>query len=80
MKMALQWGGPPKGHNGVISLTSSLSTNNYWRCKLGIGKPASTTKGSTAEYVLKELPLEERDWWSVEGVTGVLEQVNEVLR
>jgi peptidyl-tRNA hydrolase, PTH1 family len=32
-------GGSAKGHNGVRSVTQSLGNDNFWRVKIGIGRP-----------------------------------------
>ena len=40
------------GHNGIKSIDSSLGHSNYWRFKIGLGRPPSTV--DPADYVLSK--------------------------
>lgn len=51
-------GGGDNGHNGLKSLTQSLSTPDYYRIRVGIGRP--TTPQDTADYVLDNFSKSER--------------------
>jgi len=51
-------GGGDNGHNGLKSLTQSLSTPEYFRIRVGIGRP--TTPQDTADYVLDNFSKAER--------------------
>ncbi len=59
----LKRGGGDNGHNGLRSVTTSLRTREYYRVRLGIGRPSGRV--DPAAYVLrdfsaaecKELPL-----------------------
>ena len=51
-------GGGDNGHNGLKSLTQSLSTPDYFRIRVGIGRP--TTQQDTADYVLDNFSKTER--------------------
>jgi len=51
-------GGGDNGHNGLKSLTQSLSTPDYFRIRVGIGRP--TTPQDTADYVLDNFSKAER--------------------
>ena len=51
-------GGGLAGHNGLRSITSHLSTQDYLRVRIGVGKPPSAAQG--ADHVLRKLPPSER--------------------
>lgn len=46
----LKQGGGANGHNGILSIASNLNNNNFWRLRIGIGKPV--IKDNMAGYVL----------------------------
>jgi PTH1 family peptidyl-tRNA hydrolase len=50
--------GGDNGHNGLKSLTSSLGTAEYFRIRLGIGRPMGTQ--DPADFVLKQFSKEEK--------------------
>ena len=51
-------GGGLAGHNGLRSITSHLSTQDYLRVRIGVGKPLSAELG--ADHVLRKVPPAER--------------------
>lgn len=51
-------GGGDNGHNGLKSLTHSLGTPEYFRVRVGIGRPA--TPQVTADYVLDRFARSEK--------------------
>lgn len=51
-------GGGDNGHNGLKSLTQSLSSPDYFRVRVGIGRPL--TPQDTADYVLDNFGKGER--------------------
>ena len=51
-------GGGLAGHNGLRSITSHLSTQDYARVRFGVGKPASAEEG--ADHVLRKVAPAER--------------------
>lgn len=51
-------GGGDNGHNGLKSLTHSLGTPEYFRVRVGIGRP--TTPQDTADYVLDRFAKSEK--------------------
>lgn len=51
-------GGGDNGHNGLKSLTQSLGTPDYYRIRVGIGRPI--TQQDTADYVLSNFSKGER--------------------
>jgi peptidyl-tRNA hydrolase, PTH1 family len=54
----LKQGGGIAGHNGLKDISQRLATHEYWRLRLGVGKPPAGTDG--ADYVLHKPPAEER--------------------
>ena len=52
----LKQGGGIAGHNGLRDISQRLATHDYWRLRLGVGKPPPGREG--ADYVL-ERPLAE---------------------
>jgi PTH1 family peptidyl-tRNA hydrolase len=50
--------GGDNGHNGLKSLTSSFGTAEYFRIRLGIGRPMGTQ--DPADFVLKQFSKEEK--------------------
>src|ERR1700694_6027587 len=51
-RMRIKRGGSGAGHNGVLSLISSLGTDDFVRFRVGIGKPARKGSQSGRQYVL----------------------------
>jgi PTH1 family peptidyl-tRNA hydrolase len=74
-RMRIKRGGSGAGHNGVLSLISSLGTDDFVRFRVGIGKPPR--KGSTPgrHYVLGRFTKAEaaRIPTIVDGVASALE-------
>ena len=51
-------GGGIAGHNGLKDISQRLGTHEYWRLRLGVGKPPAGREG--ADYVLEKPPTEEK--------------------
>ena len=51
-------GGGDNGHNGLKSLTSAFNTPDYYRVRLGIGRPMG--QQDPADFVLKQFSKEEK--------------------
>jgi PTH1 family peptidyl-tRNA hydrolase len=51
-------GGGLAGHNGLRSITSHLSTQDYGRVRIGVGKPPSSDEG--ADHVLRKVAPADR--------------------
>ena len=51
-RMRVRRGGSGAGHNGVLSLISSLGTADFVRFRVGIGKPARKGSPAGRSYVL----------------------------
>ncbi len=54
----IKQGGGIAGHNGLKDISQRLATHEYWRLRLGVGKPPSTGEG--ADYVLQKPSAEDR--------------------
>ena len=51
-------GGGDNGHNGLKSMTSTFNTPDYYRVRLGIGRPIG--QQDPADFVLKQFSKEEK--------------------
>jgi PTH1 family peptidyl-tRNA hydrolase len=54
----LKLGGGDNGHNGLRSITKSLSTKDYYRVRVGIGRPPG--RMDPADFVLRDFSGTER--------------------
>ena len=70
----IKQGGGIAGHNGLKDISQRLASHDYWRLRLGVGKPPPGTEGG--DYVLHKPPAEEREAIdaSIENSLGVLPQ------
>ncbi len=58
-KLKMQWAGGHGGHNGIRSAVGSLKTNEFWRLKIGVGRPPG--RQDPADFVLSRFATAERD-------------------
>jgi len=74
-RMRIRRGGSGAGHNGVLSLISSLGTDDFVRFRVGIGKPARRGSQSGRHYVLGRFTKAEAERLPgiVDGVATALE-------
>jgi len=49
-QMRIKFGGGTGGHNGLLSIIMALDADEFYRLKLGVGRPAPGQE--TADYVL----------------------------
>jgi peptidyl-tRNA hydrolase, PTH1 family len=56
-RLRIRRNGGSGGHNGILSLLTTLDTNQFCRLKVGIGRPAPGEE--TADYVLSPFTPEE---------------------
>ena len=54
----LKQGGGIAGHNGLRDISQRIASHDYWRLRLGVGKPPAGREG--ADYVLEKPPAEEK--------------------
>jgi PTH1 family peptidyl-tRNA hydrolase len=57
-QLRMKLGGGEGGHNGLRSMTKSLSTKDYLRVRFGIGRPPG--RQDPADYVLSDFSATER--------------------
>ena len=74
-RMRIRSGGSGAGHNGVLSIISSLGTPDFVRFRVGIGKPAHKGSQSGRHYVLGRFTKAESERIPniIDGVAGALE-------
>lgn len=68
----IKQGGGIAGHNGLKDISQRLGSHDYWRLRLGVGRPAD--KDSGADYVLEKPTAEER-----EAIEGAIARALEVM-
>ncbi len=51
-QLRFKFGGGNAGHNGLKSITQQLGTPDFFRLRLGIGRPTSPEQGDVASFVL----------------------------
>ncbi len=64
--VSFKFSGGLGGHNGLRSLKANLGTADFWRLRIGIGRP---DHGDIASYVLSDFNKEEAP--TIEGVLSV---------
>jgi PTH1 family peptidyl-tRNA hydrolase len=74
-RMRIRTGGSGAGHNGVLSIISSLGTPDFVRFRVGIGKPARKGSPAGRHYVLGRFTKAESARLPdiVDGVASALE-------
>jgi len=74
-RMRIRRGGSGAGHNGVLSLITSLGTDDFVRFRAGIGKPSRTGSQSGVHYVLGRFTKAEAERLPsvINGVADALE-------
>jgi len=68
----LQQGGSAKGHNGVRSVIDYLKTDNFFRLRLGIGRPEDSDE--LEKFVLGRFTSEEE-----ERIPEMIERAKEII-
>lgn len=58
-KSKLKYGGGAAGHRGVISIINSLGTRDFFRLRIGIGRPNSSEKIPIKDWVLSNFSKKE---------------------
>ncbi len=57
----IQLGRGPKGHNGIISISNHLNTEQFWRVRVGVDARNADYKQTGEEYVLANFMLTEKN-------------------
>ena len=68
----LKQGGGIAGHNGLKDISQRLASHDYWRLRLGVGKPPAGTEGG--DYVLQKPSAEDRT-----AIDGAIDRAIAVL-
>jgi PTH1 family peptidyl-tRNA hydrolase len=55
----MKQGGGIAGHNGLKDISQRIASHDYWRLRIGVGKPPAEAEG--ADYVLQRPPAEEKE-------------------
>jgi PTH1 family peptidyl-tRNA hydrolase len=71
-RLKLSLGGGAGGHRGVLSIAELLKTQEFYRVKMGIGRPPAVM--AAEDYVLKPFPRE--DW---EAVASLVERAAQAV-
>ena len=58
-KIRLKQGGGSGGHNGLNSIIEQIGSKNFWRLRIGIGKPGD--KNKVIDYVLGKHSLDDKN-------------------
>ena len=71
----LKLGGGDNGHNGLRSISQALGTKEYYRVRLGIGRPPG--RMDAASYVLRDFTQAERKDlpWSIDRAADATEEL-----
>jgi PTH1 family peptidyl-tRNA hydrolase len=78
-KIRLRWGGNSGGHKGIDSIIARTGTRDFYRVRVGIGRPeidtnASDKESTVIDYVLKDFTREEK-----KIIDTVIPQVSEAI-
>lgn len=57
-QLRLKFGGGDNGHNGLRSIRKAIGTGDFYRVRLGIGRPPG--RQNPADYVLSNFPVSQR--------------------
>jgi PTH1 family peptidyl-tRNA hydrolase len=73
-QVRLKQGGGSAGHNGLNSIIEQLGSKEFWRLRIGIGKPAN--KDDVVDYVLGKPSPEDRQS-ILECINLTLDKINQ---
>jgi PTH1 family peptidyl-tRNA hydrolase len=75
-KIRLKFAGGSGGHNGIKDIIEKIGTKDFWRLKIGIGKPAY--KDDVISYVLgKPSPNDKKD--IAFGIESIIQNSRDLL-
>ena len=57
-EVRIKRGGGEAGHNGLRSISRSVGSKEYWRIRMGVGRPPG--RMDPADYVLSDVPSRDR--------------------
>ncbi len=65
-QLRVKFGGGDNGHNGLRSIRASLGTGDYYRVRVGVGRPPG--RQDPADFLLSNFAAREREGLGVEVV------------
>jgi peptidyl-tRNA hydrolase, PTH1 family len=63
-QLRVKFGGGDNGHNGLRSIRTSIGTGDFYRVRIGVGRPAG--RQDPADFLLSNFPASARDAVEVE--------------
>ena len=60
----MKFGGGDNGHNGLRSIRSAIATGEFYRVRIGVGRPPG--RQEPADFLLSNFPASARDAVAVE--------------
>ena len=72
-KIRLKQGGGSGGHNGLNSIIEQIGSKNFWRLRIGIGKPDD--KNKVIDYVLGRPSLDDKNLIN-KSIDLLIEEIN----
>lgn len=77
--ISLKYSGGLAGHNGLRSIKDALGSQDFWRLRIGIGRPAPKTEKNIdmATYVLSRFSVDEEEilYKSISSVNEIFSHV-----
>ncbi len=65
-QLRVKFGGGDNGHNGLRSIRAALSTGDFYRVRIGVGRPPG--RQDPADFLLSDIPASARE--DIEGEIG----------
>jgi PTH1 family peptidyl-tRNA hydrolase len=75
-KIRLKQGGGSGGHNGLNSIIEQIGSKNFWRLRIGIGKPDD--KNKVIDYVLGRPSLVDKNLIN-KSIDLLIDEINTFL-
>jgi PTH1 family peptidyl-tRNA hydrolase len=63
-RLRVKFGGGDNGHNGLRSIRKALGTGDFFRIRIGVGRPPG--RQDPADFLLSNFPPGSRDWVAIE--------------
>lgn len=60
-KYKVSFGSGSAGHKGVQSVIDNVASKDFWRLRIGVGKPEKADKVKAGEFVLKKISGENKE-------------------
>jgi len=73
-KYKISFGSGSAGHNGVQSIIENTGTKDFWRLRIGIGKPGEINKVKAGDFVLKKITLKDKELMN-SAFNGAIEEI-----